>query len=397
VAATPDDPERFKVDAILSEAGRRTDGLDDLGDGPFVEPLARFLESLEREARLNELGRLIARERALLHTVNRLNYVNDRKQFPAIAQEKIVTPVFIIGFPRTGTTILHDILAQDPDSRAPLTWETMFPSPPPEAATFDSDPRIAMCAALLPTPETETERDRRFKAMHPMGATLSQECVTMMGEAMCTPLFHNQFRVPTYEDWVDHDADWSHVYTFHQKQLQHLQWRNRRDRWVLKTGAHMWGLEHLLRTYPDARIVFTHRDPVKSVTSYASLTTLVREMGSDEVDRFEVAQDWTARLNRVIGHVMQVRNATSYPNAMFYDMYFSDFVADQFAVIRDIYATFGMPMTDAGATRMQAFIADNPKGKHGVHSYTPEEFGIDPAAIRRDFAPYIEQFGLAPE
>ena len=99
----------------------------------------------------------------------------------------------------------------------------------------------------------------------------------MMGEAMCTPLFHNQFRVPTYEDWVDNEADWSHVYAFHYRQLQHLQWRNRRDRWVLKTGAHMWGLEHLLRTYPDARIVFTHRDPVKSVTSYASLTTLVRE------------------------------------------------------------------------------------------------------------------------
>jgi hypothetical protein len=331
-------PEPFTVDAILAEAARRTGGLDDLGDGPFVEPLALFLESLEREARLNDIGRLIASERALGHTVNRLGYVNDRKQFSAIADEKIVAPVFIIGFPRTGTTILHDILAQDPDSRAPLTWETMFPSPPPEAATFDTDPRIALCASFLPTPESETDRDRRFKAMHPMGATLSQECVTMMGEAMCTPLFHNQFRVPTYEDWVDHDADWSHVYAFHEQQLQHLQWRNHRDRWVLKTGAHMWGLEHLLRTYPDARIVFTHRDPVKSVTSYASLTTLVREMGSDEVDPLEVAQDWTARLERVLGHVMEVRNSGSYPDATFYDMHFSDFVADQFAVVTDIYA-----------------------------------------------------------
>jgi hypothetical protein len=389
--------EPFEVDAILGEAGQRTGGLDDLGAGPFVEPLALFLESLEREARLNDLGRLIARERALLHTVNRLNYVNDRKQFPAIADERIVAPVFIIGFPRTGTTILHDILAQDPDTRAPLTWETMFPSPPPDAATFDSDPRIALCAAFLPNPETETERDRRFKAMHPMGATLSQECVTMMGETMCTPLFHNQFRVPTYEDWIDHDADWSHVYTFHYRQLQHLQWRNHRDRWVLKTGAPMWGLEHLLRTYPDARIVFTHRDPVKSVTSYASLTTLVREMGSDDVDPFEVAEDWTARLQRVLEHVMDVRNAGSYPGAVFYDMQFSDFVADQFAVITDIYDTFGLSMTTAGAERMRAFIADNPKGKHGVHSYTPEEFGIDPVAIRRDFAPYIEQFDLKPE
>ncbi len=390
--------DRFTVEDFVAEGTRRTGGLSDFGDGPFLEPLGLFLDSLENEARLNETGRLIARERALLHIVNRLGYVNDRKLYPEIAEQKIVRPVFIIGFPRTGTTILHDILAQDPDSRAPLTWEVTFPSPPPEAATFHTDPRIALTASLLPTPETETERDRQFKAMHPMGAELSQECVVMMGEAMCTPLFHNQFRVPSYEDWVDTEADWSHVYRFHERQLQHLQWRApQRDRWVLKTGAHLWGLEHLLRTYPDARIVFTHRDPVKSVTSYASLTSLVRSTGSDDVDRFEVARDWTPRLGRAIDHALAVRAAQEYPDAIFYDMHFSDFVADQFAVISDIYRALELPMTDVGAERMKAFIADNPKGKHGIHSYTPEEYGIEPDVVRRDLKGYIEQLNLAPE
>jgi hypothetical protein len=191
--------ERFTVEAVVAEAGRRTGGLDDFGAGPFLEPMQRLVDSLNDEARLNAVGRVIASERLLLHAVNRLHYVDDRRRFPEIAQERIVKPVFIIGFPRTGTTILHDILAQDPDNRAPLTWETMFPSPPPDASTFDSDPRIAQCAALLPNVDTETERDRKFRAMHPMGATLSQECVVMMGEAMCTPLFHNQFRVPSYD------------------------------------------------------------------------------------------------------------------------------------------------------------------------------------------------------
>ena len=388
----------FTVESFVAEGARRTGGLSDFGDGPFVEPLGLFLDSLENDARLNDVGRLIARERALVHVVNRLGYVNDRKLYPEIAQQKIVRPVFIIGFPRTGTTILHDILAQDPDSRAPLTWEVTFPSPPPEADTFKTDPRIALTASLLPTPETETERDRQFKAMHPMGAELSQECVVMMGEAMCTPLFHNQFRVPTFEDWVDQEADWSHVYRFHERQLQHLQWRApQRDRWVLKTGAHMWGLEHLLGTYPDARIVFTHRDPVKSVTSYASLTSLVRSSGSDDVDRFEVARDWNPRLRHALEHAMAVRAAKEYPDAIFYDMYFPDFVADQFAVISDIYQAFGLPMTDAGAAAMKAFIADNPKGKHGVHAYTPEEYGIDPDEVRRDMSAYIERFDLKPE
>jgi Sulfotransferase family len=387
----------FEVDSMLAEAGVRTGGLDDLGDGPFVEPMALFLDALEREAYLNDIGRLIARERVLQHTVNRLLYVEDRKLYPDIAGERIERPVFIIGFPRTGTTILHDILAQDPDSRAPITWEVMFPSPPPEAATFATDTRIAQAAALLPNPETETERDRRFRAMHPIGARLTQECVVMMGEAMCTPLFHNQFRVPSYEDWVDTQADWAPVYAFHERQLQHLQWRNARDRWMLKTGAHMWGLEHLLRTYPDARIVFTHRDPVKSVTSYASLTSLVREAGSDDVDPFEIARDWTGRLRGVVEHALDVRNSGSHSDATFYDMYFQNFVADQFAEVERIYDALGLPMTDEGAARMQAFIADNPKGKHGLHLYTPEEYGIDPEAVRRDFRFYIERFDLAPE
>ena len=145
----------FEVDAFVAEGARRTGGLDDFGDGPFLEPLGLFLDSLENEARLNETGHIIARERVLLHTVNRLDYVNDRKPDPTIAKQEIVRPVFIIGMPRTGTTILHDILAQDPDSRAPLTWEVMFPSPPPEAETFTTDPRIA-----LPPPRCRRPRPR---------------------------------------------------------------------------------------------------------------------------------------------------------------------------------------------------------------------------------------------
>ncbi len=384
----------LSLDAILSEARQRAGGLDDFGEGPFLEPLALLLDSLEREGRLNALGRVIARERVLGHTVNRLGYAADRKRFPEIARQEIVKPVFIIGMPRTGTTILHDILAQDPDNRVPLTWEAMFPSPPPETATFESDPRIARCAATFPAVELQIPA---FKAMHPMGATLSQECVTMMGEAMCTPLFHNQFRVPTYQDWVDREADWSHVYDLHRRQLQHLQSRHRSARWVLKTGAHLWGLEHLLRTYPDARIVFTHRDPVKSMTSYASLTALVRSMGSDDVDPLEIASDWTARLRRVLEHGVEVRSQNEYPRAIFYDMHFSDFVADQFEVVRKIYAAFDLPMTALAAERMQAFIADNPKGKHGIHRYAPEEYGVEPAAVRRAFRKYIERFELVPE
>jgi hypothetical protein len=381
-------------DSVLEEASQRVPNLTDFGEGPFMEGLVRLLDSLEADGRLNPIGRLIARERVILSTVNRLNYVEDRKQNPEIAREKIVKPVIVVGMPRTGSTILHDILAQDPDSRAPLTWEVMFPSPPPELQTFESDPRIEACDATFPGVDAQIPA---FKAMHPMGARLSQECVSIMADTMCTPLFHNQFRVNTYQDWVDHEADWSSVYEFHERQLQHLQWKVKRDRWVLKTGAHMWGLEHLLAKYPDAQIVFTHRDPVKSMTSYASLTSLVRSMGSDEVDPVEVAKDWTARIKRVLEHAIAVRGAGDYPAARFYDMHFQDFVADQFAVVQKIYETFDLPMTDEAAARMKTFIADNPKGKHGIHRYSPEDYELKPDVIRESFRPYMERFGLKPE
>ncbi len=381
----------LEQDLLLEEASQRAGGLTDLGDPSFAENMKRILPSLESEANLNAIGRVIAKERILGHTVSRLHYVNDRRRFPEIAQQEIEKPVFIIGLPRTGTTILHDILAQDPTNRAPMTWEAMFPSPPPESATFETDPRIETCEALFPDIDAQIPG---FKAMHPMGARLTQECVTLMGEAMCTPLFHNQFRVPSYQDWVDDDADFRPVYDFHKQQLQHLQSRHQGERWVLKTGAHLWRLGHLLDTYPDARIVFTHRDPVDSMTSYASLTSLVRTMGSDQVDRLEIAKDWTARLQRVVSRALQIRTSRDDPGAIFYDMQFSDFVADQFSVVQEIYEAFGLPMSEEAAERMRAFIENNPKGKHGVHQYTPEEYGVDPAAVRRAFGDYIEHFKL---
>ncbi len=380
-------------DALLAEASARTGGLQDFGDRQFLEPLAILLRSLEQEAHLTAIGRMIARERVLGHLVNRLLFVRDRAQYPAIAQEKIVQPVFIIGLPRTGTTILHDILAQDLANRVPMTWECMFPSPPPQRASFETDARIARCEAVLAPVDAAMPG---FRAMHPMGARLSQECVTLMADSFCSPLFHNQFRVPAYQDWMDH-ADAGPAYAFHFRQLQHFQWHCPGERWVLKTGGHMWGLEYLLQVYPDARIVFTHRDPVKSMTSYASLTTLVRSMSSLRVDGPEIARDWTPRLLHAVNHALEVRNSGHYPRARFYDMYFSDFIFDQFREVQRIYAALGLEMTAQAAARMRAFVDDNPPGKHGVHAYTAAQYGIDPAAVRRDFAGYIERFHLAPE
>lgn len=379
---------------ILSEASSRAGGISDFGNAQFIDSLELLVQSLNTEAQLNEMGELIASERLLQHAVNRLNYINDRKNNPEIANEKIVKPVFIVGMPRTGTTIFHDILAQDSRNRAPQTWEVTFPSPPPERATYTSDPRIEVCEAMFPDIDDQIPG---FKAMHPMGATLTQECVVMMADTMCSSLFHNQFRVPSYQDYVDNNAPWADVYAFHQQQLQHLQWKCPGDRWVLKTGAHLWSLEYLLRQYPDARIVFNHRDPVKSMASYASLTRLVRTMSTDSVDPVEIAQDWIPRLCKAINHALDVRKNNTFPDAKIYEMYFSDFSDDQFAQVEKVYECFDIEMTGEAADAMRKFIAENPKGVHGEHIYREEDYGINPDEVRDAFADYIHYFDLRPE
>lgn len=387
---------------LVREATRAT-GLSEFGDAPLFEPMRLLLESLECDAQLSLLGRTIAKTEIVRVLSNRLQVVRDRAQNPPIAEVMIRRPLFAVGLPRTGSTILHDLLAQDPASRAPLTWECMYPSPPPERAHFETDARIETCERQFAGVDRLIPG---FKAMHPMGARLAQECVVLSQHSFCSPIFHNEFRVTSYQDWFDACSDpstpasaqpWPGVYDYHRRQLQHLSWRCPAERWVLKSGMHMWGLEHLFAEYPDACIVQTHRDPVKVATSYASLTTLVRSMSSDAVDAAEVAADWTPRLAAALDHAIDVRDSGTAPPGSVFDMHFTEFLADPMGVVEKIYDHFELGLTGEAADAMRTFIANNPQGKHGVHRYLPESYGLDVPTERARFARYTERFGIEPE
>lgn len=383
-------------EASLVREATRTTGLEDFGAEPFFGPLRKLLPSLEEDAQLSLLGRNIVRRELLRLLQNRLTLVRDRQQHPEIAEVEVRRPLVVVGMPRTGSTILHDVLARDPANRAPLTWECMFPSPPPERASFDSDPRIAECEAVFPGVDRLIPG---FKAMHPMGALLSQECVVITQHSMFSPIFHNEYRVPSYQDWFDQQGaeTWAPVYEFHKRQLQQLQWRCAGERWVLKSGMHLWGLEHLVATYPDACIVQTHRDPLKVATSFASLATLVRSMSSAAVDPAEVAADWTPRLSRVLEHSMQVRDSGVVAPEQVFDMHFPDLLADPMSVVEKIYGHFDMRLSGEAADAMRVFLAENPQGKHGTHRYAPEQYGLDVERERQRFAAYTDRYGIAIE
>lgn len=377
----------LEPEALLRRAQRNT-GLDDFGDGRFREPLAVLLRAFEDEAALTMLGRITARSDIVRLLENRLHMEDERKRHPEIGAGEIRAPLFIIGLPRTGTSILHELMALDPASRVPMTWEVMHPWPPPERATYDTDPRIASVEKHL------SQVDRivpDFKSMHPMGALLPQECVALTAHDFASMIFSTTHHVPSYQAWLDR-SDLGFVYASHRRQLQYLQWRCPAERWVLKSPGHLWALDALLDEYPDARIVQTHRDPLKVVASLASLVSTLRSMASDRIDRRSIAEEWTALLARGLERSMQVRAARLRDDARVFDMRFDDFVRDEIGTVRRIYEHFDTPFGDEVESRMRRFLRDNPRDKHGAHTYTLAEAGLDEDEERQRYAAYCGRF-----
>src|SRR5512143_2892637 len=271
--------------ATLCARACRATGLEDFGDPWFREPLGVLLAALEREAALHPLGRVIARSDLTRLLENRLRMTDVLARHPEIAAAPVARPLFVVGLPRTGTSILHELLAQDPANRVPMTWAAMHPYPPPERATYRSDPRIAALDQHL------SGVDRllpEFKKMHPMGAELPQECVALTAHDFASMLFSTTHRVPSYQAWLDR-ADLRPVYASHRRQLQYLQWRCPAEHWVLKSPGHLWALDALLAEYPDACVVQTHRDPLRVIASLASLVATLRSMASNDIDQAAIA------------------------------------------------------------------------------------------------------------
>jgi hypothetical protein len=382
---------RLDEASLLADASRRT-GLDDFGDERFHDPLRRAIASFESEAALTLLGRWMVRSDLVRLLENRLRMRAEHRRHPQIEDGAVTAPIFVVGLPRTGTSILHELLALDPASRVPMSWEVMRPWPPPEAATFETDARIAAVDAhlggidrLLPD----------FKKIHPMGARLPQECVALTAHDFATMIFHTTHRVPSYQAWLE-STDLRWVYASHRRQLQYLQWKAPARRWVLKSPGHLWALAALLAVYPDARIVQTHRDPLKVVASLTSLVTVLRSLASDAIDPLEIARDWTERLARGLEQTTSVRDARLAPSQVF-DVRFAELMADPIAMVRRIYAHFDLRLDADAEARMRRFLAENPSDKHGAHRYTLAATGLDHGTERRRFAAYQERYGVADE
>ena len=380
---------RLDETLFLDEARQRT-GLDDFGDPRFHEPLRRLIADYDTEAGLSLLGRIAARQDTIRLLSNRLRMEWDRRRHPEIGAQPVRGPLFITGLPRTGTTLLHGLLAQDPGHRAPLNWEMMFPAPPPDRLHHHHDPRIAASERQL---RWFYRLNPEFRRIHPLAARRPEECLIITSHSFLSFQFQTSHYVPNYQAWLE-EQDLVRCYEEHRRFLQHLQWRWRGERWVLKAPAHLFGIAALFEVYPDAAVILTHRDPLEVVGSLASLTTALRGTFSDEVDPVRVGAEMTRRWADGLHRALRVRDEGDVPANRFLDVRYTDLVRDPLGTVRLIYHHFDLVLTPAAKERMRRYLAQHPKDKHGRHSYTLAEFGLDPDEESARYRSYCQRFGL---
>ncbi|MGB5267190.1 MAG: sulfotransferase, partial [Polyangiales bacterium] len=383
-------PPSLEPRSLIDAAIRRA-GSNDFGGEEFREGLEVFVESVEREGELSTLGRISCRETLLRYLTNRLRLQEYRSAHPEVADEVIERPVFIVGLPRTGTTILFNLLSEDPGNRAPLSWEVEWPVPPPDAKSYHTDPRIKDAEKLF------GNLDRlipTLPSIHEFGALLPQECVPINAHELLTVQFNVTFHVPSYQAWLNRQS-MLRSYEFHKRFLQHLQSKYMLDRWVLKSPAHLPAIDELLAVYPDALIIHTHRDPARVMPSLSSLHYAFRCMSSDAVDPARIGRDvmdvWSLYLQRAVDARRQHRDKPG----QFFDAQFEDTLRDPVDLLRRAYRHFGLEFTDAARDRMAAFLAAHPRGSRGVHRYTPQDFELDLGEIRERFADYCCEFDVS--
>ena len=351
----------------------------------LVVGLEQLVHSINKESRINAFGSIALKGLLKRTLTSRLKVEQSLHDNPDILQSKITAPVFIIGMPRTGTTILHSLLHEDVNHRSPLAWECLLPSPVPEPSTFSDNPQLntikkefGQLFKLVPD----------FQKKHHMTAESPQECIGI------TALDFNSFQtcaqvyIPSYLKWFAEESDQLQTMRFHRRFLQYLESGGvRSERWLLKSPVHMMRLSALFEVYPDAKIIMTHRDPAKVVPSAASLISSVRSLYSDYEDParsgVEQLDFWKMSFDRFMADRAQLNKENQ-----ILDLHFNDFVQDQMACVDKIYSYFDWSLDDASRSKMKDFLASNPKGKHGSHEYCLEDFNLTQSQVSEEFKEY---------
>ena len=388
---TPSDT-RLDEASLLAEARERA-GQSEFGDESFREPLRVLLWSLEEEARLTRAGRVGQRARIVGLLAARLQTNAWLVRHPEIEDERVDVRFVVVGFPRTGTTLLQRILARDPRTTSLAWWECRHPAPFPGWTVAEAkcvrDPRIADAEAQV---AAMLAGNPALAAVHPLDACAPDEDLMLLEHSFQSSTPAGSMNVPTYLRW-HLEQDGRAAYHDHAFFLRFLQWQKRMrgepiGGFVLKAPHHMIHLDRIFEHHPNVTIVQTHRDPLDTLPSLASMALELRRLTSEDVDPRECADYALTTARCRIERLERVRRAM--PEKRFIDVWFGDVVRDPFAVVETIYDRVGLDLPPDVRAVMSQFIHENGRDQRPPHGYTLEQFGLDSESIRREFAAYRE-------
>ena len=386
-------PVSLSLDSVLRAAVERT-GLDDFGPGGFIERLALWLSEMDDDAECTGLGRASLWNDCVRAAANRLRIRALLNEHPEIERVAIERPIIVVGLPRSGTTHLVNLIAADARLRSLPLWESQEPVPDPREAPGEDgvDPRYARSARGW---EMMRANVPLLAAMHPMSPDHIHEELELMLPDFSS---YNQewiARAPRWRDYyLAHDQ--TPHYAYLKTVLQILQWRQPRERWVLKSPQHLEQLGPLLATFPDATIVVTHRDPVSVVQSAATMLAYGARMNYRTPKPEWYLEYWTDRIRRLLE--ASVRDRGFLPVGRTIDVLFHEFMADDLATVERIYEVAGLPMTDSARAQIAAYLNAHPRGVEGQVVYDlRHDFAVEPAAVREPFGFYFERFPVKVE
>jgi hypothetical protein len=376
----------------MLQAARDSTGLGDFGPTNWREGFELLIADLNNTADLTLVGRLLARQEIIRSLQALLLVTEDYHTHPEIEEEKIDAPIFVTGMGRAGTTVLHELLAEDPQFRIPLTWELLYPSPAPVAETRASDPRIAIADAdhtiwAEVTPE--------YRTMHENRGDAPNECILGTLHNFTSQVWGFAHDTPNYDAW-HLLGDHSEEYRFHRRLLKVLQFRAP-GRWMLKGPTHLFSLPALFQEYPDARVVTIHRDPLKSLPSTVSLFALMRWQRSERVDYDGLVQLLATAYPMALDALVQQRADGTLPDDRIVDVRYGDLMSDPVSAMADLYSDLDLEFTAGHADRVKTYLAAKPKDRHGAHRYSFDDLGLDMDTVRAAFRNYQQTYGVEDE
>ncbi len=381
----------LRPDDLLSDAVLKA-GVNCPFDQESGEPLKVLVDSCNEEAGLSIIGRMAARQHLLELLETRFRLVDYWQRKPEILEQAVSPQIFITGVPKSGSTFLHRLLAHDSANRVPLMWEVMFPLSFPVRAPSASDPRIRKADNRLRW--LRRAHPALVKA-HPIGAFIPHECGAILGYSLESNVFLDMFSIPSYETWL-RNREMDAAYEFHLRFLKHLQWQSPAERWVLKSSDHVHALKTLMRTYPEAKIVFIHRDPLKVLQAASSQMTILKSIFSSSINLRQLGAYETRTLNAKVKKILEFRENHVDMEDNFMDVRYLDLASDPVGTARAIYDRFGLTLSAENESRMQAF-ADAERNGMRSDSFSLADFTLGPEQRSPHFELYCERFGIGRE